>query len=168
MATPTDISILQDRIATLQSQLEEATEELQRLNASYSDRDNRMTAPREFPSLFDNIEEMHNAALPLTLEEYRRYSRQLIVPEVGVQGQLRLRSSSVLLVGAGGLGCPAAAYLAGAGVGNIGIADGDCVELSNLHRQILHTGQSIGTSKAESAKAYVQSYVQTTLYRPIS
>ena len=159
MATPTDISVLQNRIATLQSQLKEATDELQQLNASYSDWRNGLTVPKESPSLFDDVKQNHDHALPLTLEEYRRYSRQLIVPEVGVQGQLRLRSSSVLLVGAGGLGCPAAAYLAGAGVGNIGIVDGDCVELSNLHRQILHPAQSIGTSKAESAKAYVQSYV---------
>lgn len=88
---------------------------------------------------------------PLEKQEYRRYGRQLIMPEVGLQGQLRLRSSAVLIVGAGGLGCPAAAYIAGAGVGTLGIVDGDTVEESNLHRQILHSTSKVGMSKVESA-----------------
>lgn len=88
---------------------------------------------------------------PLEKQEYRRYGRQLIMPEVGLQGQLRLRSSAVLIVGAGGLGCPAAAYIAGAGMGTLGIVDGDTVEESNLHRQILHSTSKVGMSKVESA-----------------
>lgn len=74
-------------------------------------------------------------------------------------GQLNLKSSSVLIVGAGGLGCPAAAYLAGAGVGCLGIVDGDQVEVSNLHRQILHKTSLVKAFKAESIVSYVQSYV---------
>ncbi|EFW99752.1 molybdenum cofactor biosynthetic protein [Grosmannia clavigera kw1407] len=87
---------------------------------------------------------------PLKEEEYDRYARQLIVPGIGMQGQLRLRAASVLVVGAGGLGCPAATYLAGAGIGHIGIVDCDVVETSNLHRQIGHTTDRVGVPKAVS------------------
>ncbi|PNS17486.1 hypothetical protein CAC42_8029 [Sphaceloma murrayae] len=93
---------------------------------------------------------------PLAADEYQRYGRQLIMPEVGLQGQMRLKASKVLVVGAGGLGCPAAAYLAGAGVGNLGIMDGDTVELSNLHRQIAHSTSRIGNPKVESAVEYLK------------
>ncbi|KAE8396034.1 hypothetical protein BDV23DRAFT_65960 [Aspergillus alliaceus] len=88
---------------------------------------------------------------PLLDEEYQRYGRQMIVPQVGLQGQLKLRSARVLLVGAGGLGCPAAQYLAGAGVGTLGLVDGDTVESSNLHRQVLHRSKNVGKFKVDSA-----------------
>ncbi|KAJ5782317.1 MoeZ/MoeB [Penicillium paradoxum] len=88
---------------------------------------------------------------PLLPEEYKRYGRQMIVSQVGLKGQLKLRSAKVLLVGAGGLGCPAAQYLAGAGVGTIGLIDGDTVEVSNLHRQVLHRTQNVGKYKVDSA-----------------
>ncbi|MEK6756266.1 MAG: molybdopterin-synthase adenylyltransferase MoeB [Bacteroidota bacterium] len=87
----------------------------------------------------------------LSREEIRRYGRHLIMPEVGLEGQQKLRASSMLLIGAGGLGSPAALYLAAAGVGRIGIVDFDLVELSNLQRQIIHFTQDVGRSKLESA-----------------
>ncbi|KAF2868606.1 hypothetical protein BDV95DRAFT_500065 [Massariosphaeria phaeospora] len=94
---------------------------------------------------------------PLDAVEYRRYGRQLIMPEVGLQGQLRLKNAAVLIIGMGGLGCPAAAYLAGAGVGTIGLVDGDVVEESNLHRQILHSTARVGMTKVESAMVALNS-----------
>ncbi|KAL6708853.1 hypothetical protein ACN47E_002260 [Coniothyrium glycines] len=94
---------------------------------------------------------------PLDQDEYVRYGRQLIMPEIGLQGQLRLRQSRVLIVGVGGLGCPAAAYLVGAGVGTIGLVDGDIVEESNLHRQILHSTAKVGMTKVESAMVALSS-----------
>ena len=91
--------------------------------------------------------------LDLTPEETVRYSRQISMPEFGEEGQLRLKRSGVLVIGAGGLGSPVLMYLAAAGVGHIGIADGDCVDLSNLQRQIIHTTGRIGRPKVESAAA---------------
>lgn len=87
----------------------------------------------------------------LNNDEISRYSRQIFLPEIGVKGQLKLKNSAILIVGAGGLGCPAALYLASAGVGHIGIIDYDNVEINNLHRQLLYTETNIGTSKVNSA-----------------
>jgi molybdopterin-synthase adenylyltransferase len=89
----------------------------------------------------------------LTTEEIERYSRQIMVPDIGGKGQIHLRQARVLVIGAGGLGSPAAFYLAAAGVGTLGIIDPDKVELSNLQRQILHTTADIGRQKVESAQA---------------
>src|SRR5712691_4724555 len=86
----------------------------------------------------------------------KRYSRHLLVPEVGEQGQFKLLDSRVLLIGAGGLGSPAAYYLAAAGVGTIGIIDSDVVEESNLQRQILHNTKRVGQYKAESARETIE------------
>jgi adenylyltransferase/sulfurtransferase len=91
----------------------------------------------------------------LSHEEIRRYSRHLIVPEVGMDGQKKLKSSSVLLIGAGGLGSPLALYLAAAGVGRIGLVDFDVVDESNLQRQVIHGTSAVGTSKLESARARI-------------
>ncbi len=88
----------------------------------------------------------------LSQEEVARYSRHLVMPEVGMEGQRLLKSASVLIVGAGGLGNPAATYLAAAGVGRIGLVDDDVVEQSNLHRQVLYSQSDIGKSKVETAK----------------
>jgi len=90
---------------------------------------------------------------PLSDAELLRYGRHLILPEVGIRGQRRLKASSVLLVGAGGLGSPLALYLAAAGVGRIGIVDFDVVDASNLQRQVLHGTASVGKPKLESARA---------------
>ena len=86
----------------------------------------------------------------LSLREIQKYSRQLILPEMRVTGQLKLKTASVLIVGAGGLGCPAALYLAASGIGRIGIIDGDTIDMSNLHRQVAHKEINIGKSKADS------------------
>jgi molybdopterin/thiamine biosynthesis adenylyltransferase/rhodanese-related sulfurtransferase len=91
--------------------------------------------------------------LPLSPAELVRYARHLTLPEVGTSGQERLKQARVLLVGAGGLGSPAALYLAAAGVGTLGLVDGDAVELSNLQRQIVHGTGAIGMPKTDSASA---------------
>ncbi len=90
--------------------------------------------------------------MPLTNEEILRYSRHLIIPEVGVEGQEKLKEGKVLLIGAGGLGSPLALYLAAAGVGRLGLVDFDIVDLSNLQRQILHGFWDVGRPKLESAR----------------
>ncbi len=93
----------------------------------------------------------------LTASQVERYSRQIILPELGMPGQRKLLAAKVLVVGAGGLGAPAIMYLAAAGVGTIGIVDGDVVDRSNLHRQPVHQEQDVGQAKAESAKRFVTS-----------
>ena len=103
---------------------------------------------------------MHKSVIPenrisdtgLTKEELQRYSRPLIMPEVTAEGQKRLKAARVLCIGAGGLGSPAALYLAAAGVGKLGLVDFDRVDLTNLQRQILHGTKDIGRSKLESAR----------------
>jgi adenylyltransferase/sulfurtransferase len=92
------------------------------------------------------------AATELSQDEIKRYSRHLIMPEVGIEGQRKLKAGSVLCIGAGGLGSPAAMYLAAAGVGRIGIVDFDVVDFSNLQRQLLHSTSDVGRSKLASAK----------------
>ena len=91
----------------------------------------------------------------LSQDQMHRYSRHVLIPEVGEAGQLKLLDARVLLVGAGGLGSPAALYLAAAGIGTLGIVDSDVVEESNLQRQVLHTTERVGTSKVESARAAI-------------
>jgi sulfur-carrier protein adenylyltransferase/sulfurtransferase len=99
--------------------------------------------PTESPSTLDD-------------EKLARYSRHLLIPEVGIEGQQRLLETSILLIGAGGLGSPAALYLAAAGVGRLGIVDDDRVDASNLQRQVLHSTQELGESKAESARSSLE------------
>ncbi len=89
--------------------------------------------------------------MAFTNEQLERYSRHIILQEVGVKGQKKLMNAKVLIIGAGGLGAPAALYLAAAGVGTIGIADADVVDLSNLQRQVIHATSDIGKTKVESA-----------------
>ncbi|KAK9507694.1 hypothetical protein O3M35_007493 [Rhynocoris fuscipes] len=99
--------------------------------------------------LLDLIEEQKNHTL--SNHDIAKYSRQIIVPGIGVKGQERIKSASVLIVGCGGLGCPAAQYLVGCGIGRIGLVDYDDVEENNLHRQLLHLEDNIGMSKVKSA-----------------
>ena len=91
-------------------------------------------------------------SLSLTTDQIERYSRQILVPDFGGKGQIRLRQGRVLIIGAGGLGSPAAFYLTAAGVGALGLIDADTIELANLQRQILHATNDLGKAKVESGK----------------
>jgi len=93
--------------------------------------------------------------MELTADQRRRYARHVILPEVGLEGQKKIRAASVLCIGAGGLGSPLAMYLAAAGIGKLGIVDFDKVELSNLQRQVLHGSADVGRAKTESARAAI-------------
>jgi adenylyltransferase/sulfurtransferase len=97
----------------------------------------------------------------LNREQVGRYSRQIILPHFGISAQAKLCNGSVLVIGAGGLGSPAAIYLAAAGVGRLGIVDRDTVELSNIHRQVIHTEASVGAHKADSAATFIKSLNST-------
>jgi sulfur-carrier protein adenylyltransferase/sulfurtransferase len=103
------------------------------------------------------IEQKTSSSIPdrpvrISPKEYRRYGRHLIIPEVGLEGQRRLKASRVLIVGTGGLGAPAALYLAAAGVGTLGLVDHDTIDETNLHRQILYGEKDVGASKVVTAK----------------
>jgi adenylyltransferase/sulfurtransferase len=104
----------------------------------------------------------------LSTAELARYTRHLLIPEVGIEGQSRLKNASVLLIGTGALGSPTALYLAAAGIGRLGLVDDDVVDVSNLHRQVLHGESWIGKSKLESAAARlreINSHVELELHR---
>jgi sulfur-carrier protein adenylyltransferase/sulfurtransferase len=117
---------------------------------------------RQVENLIDGFVEWERNGYPvvvpstLTAEQRRRYSRHLLIPEVGEPGQRRLLESRVLLVGAGGLGSPASLYLAAAGVGTLGIVDDDVVDESNLQRQIAHSTERLGQAKADSARETIE------------
>ena len=105
--------------------------------------------------------------IDFTDEQIERYSRHIMLPEVGGVGQIKMLEAKVLLIGAGGLGSPAAYYLAAAGIGNLGIVDFDVVDLSNLQRQIIHSTERIGMLKTESAKKTIEALnpdVKVTLF----
>jgi len=104
---------------------------------------------------------------PLTVEQQLRYARHLVLPQFGAEAQRRLLASSVLLVGAGGLGSPTAFYLAAAGIGRMGVMDDDVVDLSNLHRQILHRTSDTGTPKVESARRAIKDCNPDVAVEPI-
>ncbi|KII89613.1 hypothetical protein PLICRDRAFT_39723 [Plicaturopsis crispa FD-325 SS-3] len=109
---------------------------------------------------------MESQTLPL--DDYRRYGRQMILDGFGLPGQLRLRGASVVVVGAGGLGCPALQYLAASGVGMIGIIDHDVVEVTNLQRQVLHTESTVGLNKALSAAQFLKALNSGIKLEPIT
>src|SRR3989304_1748063 len=98
------------------------------------------------------MEKIDPQAVELTHEEIRRYSRHLIMPEVGLAGQKKLKAASVLLIGTGGLGSPLGMYLAAAGIGRIGLVDYDVVDYTNLQRQIVHGTSNVGQLKVEAGK----------------
>ncbi|MDZ7269847.1 MAG: molybdopterin-synthase adenylyltransferase MoeB [candidate division KSB1 bacterium] len=109
----------------------------------------------------------NGASFALSHEEIQRYSRHLILPEVALAGQKKLKAASVLLIGTGGLGSPLAMYLAAAGVGRLGLVDCDVVEASNLQRQVMHSTRSVGRPKLESAKNFIAGlnpHVQVTTH----
>ncbi len=93
----------------------------------------------------------------LSEEELQRYKRQILLPEVGLEGQKKIKAAGIMIMGAGGLGCPAAYYLAAAGVGEMTVVDDDQLSISNLNRQILHNSDRVGMYKAESAKMTISS-----------
>jgi sulfur-carrier protein adenylyltransferase/sulfurtransferase len=109
-----------------------------------------------------------NQYVDLSHDEIHRYSRHLLLPEVGIEGQKKLKAASILIIGAGGLGSPIAMYLAAAGIGCIGLVDMDIVEVSNLQRQIMHGTDDIGTLKIESARkaiAQINPFVKVNTYQ---
>jgi adenylyltransferase/sulfurtransferase len=105
-------------------------------------------------------------SLSLTAEQIERYSRQILVPDFGGKGQIRLRQGRVLIIGAGGLGSASARYLAAAGVGTLGIIDADVVDMSNLQRQIIHNNDRIGMPKTESAAMTIAALNPDVKVRP--
>src|SRR3954469_3423316 len=151
----------------LESRIEQAVPDRQRLIVAYCAAGNRSTFAAKtleelgyehVVSLSGGINDWKRRGYPLEVsaralgpEQRKRYSRHLLIPEVGEEGQLKLLQSRILLIGAGGLGSPAALYLAAAGVGTVGIIDADVVDETNLQRQILHSTASLGEPKVESA-----------------
>jgi len=103
----------------------------------------------------------------MTTDPFLRYSRQVFIEEIGVEGQRRLNAAQVLVVGAGGLGSPVIQYLAAAGIGRLAVVDADVVEIHNLNRQVIHTEAFIGQPKVESAAAYVRSFNSMIGFSPI-
>src|SRR5881296_4053554 len=115
----------------------------------------RPTETNLMPLPFDLLGRRAEAAT-LSQEEILRYSRHLIMPEVGVEGQEKLKAASILLIGAGGLGSPLGLYLAAAGVGRLGLVDFDVVDFSNLQRQVLHGTPDVGRPKLQSARERIR------------
>ncbi|PSR92264.1 hypothetical protein BD289DRAFT_472967 [Coniella lustricola] len=159
---------LRERICKAENELQALKEQLAEVEAAEEANEGlQLQAELQDKSATEQSSEAEAAwKWPLEAQEYERYGRQLILPHVGIQGQLRLKACRVLIVGAGGLGCPAAAYLAGAGVGTLGVVDGDVVEPSNLHRQIAHGTSRVGLLKVDSLIAYCKELNPFPIYKP--
>ncbi|XP_037341825.2 adenylyltransferase and sulfurtransferase MOCS3 [Pungitius pungitius] len=138
---------MSDEVRCLKAQLEEKEKEIAALKNKLE------TSHASVLQLHEKVTPLSplKAKAALSNQDIRRYSRQLLLPDLGVRGQLNLSQTSVLIVGCGGLGCPLAQYLAAAGIGRLGLLDYDEVELSNLHRQVLHGEENQGQAKALSA-----------------
>ncbi|XP_004924201.1 adenylyltransferase and sulfurtransferase MOCS3 [Bombyx mori] len=143
------VSVLETEISELRRILKEKENELQELKSLISDQQSSKELNNHSQPISDASKSSVDACLPKWAIE--RYSRQILLSDIGVEGQVKICSAKVLIVGAGGLGCPAAMYLAGAGIGEIGIVDYDAVDLTNVHRQLLHHESNENTSKAFSA-----------------
>src|SRR5215813_3309934 len=127
----------------------------------YLNKDATATAEADTISLVPSIAGGSSVAAPpeevtLSKDEILRYSRHLIIPEVGIEGQKKLKAAKVLLVGAGGLGAPLGLYLTAAGIGRIGMVDFDVVDFTNLQRQVIHSTEDVGRKKLDSAAAKMQ------------
>uniref|UniRef100_A0A3Q2T0X0 Adenylyltransferase and sulfurtransferase MOCS3 n=1 Tax=Fundulus heteroclitus TaxID=8078 RepID=A0A3Q2T0X0_FUNHE len=140
---------------SLKAQLKEKEKEIAALKSKLAQLEKSHASVLELQDKVTPLSPL-SAKPALSNEEIMRYSRQLLLPELGVKGQLSLSKTSVLIVGCGGLGCPLAQYLAAAGIGRLGLLDYDEVELSNLHRQVLHGEETRGQAKALSAARAVK------------
>ncbi|CAH0602429.1 unnamed protein product [Chrysodeixis includens] len=145
---------LETEIRELRKVIQDKEEEMLKLRREVYDEQSNGVKNDDLQSV-DHIQRIEVGQLPKWAIE--RYSRQILLREIGVKGQSRICQAKVLIVGAGGLGCPAGLYLAGAGVGEIGIIDYDLVELTNIHRQVLHFEHDENVNKAESAAATLRS-----------
>ncbi|RUS19125.1 Molybdopterin-synthase sulfurtransferase [Endogone sp. FLAS-F59071] len=155
--TKKTMSDLLEENARLSKRVQELEAEIERLKNNHKPAD---TPPPPQRQPFQKVARLNNA-------EIARYGRQLILPGFGIKGQFALRNTSILIVGAGGLGAPAALYLGAAGVGRLGIVDHDTVDVSNLHRQVIHNEARVGINKAVSAKMTVEAinqYCQVIAY----
>ena len=142
-------------------------EKMMQLEAGYSSPEEEQPSKSTKGKKNKNGSTVDVSSNALDLDEYKRYGRQMLLPQIGLPGQKQLKASRVLIVGLGGLGCPAAMYLAGAGVGTIALQDGDEVEESNLHRQVLHRDLSIGKFKSFSACEHLREYAANAFIKVV-